>query len=76
MYYRHMDTLYDAMLLTPMSIEGQAARSQIELEYPAAAAAASSLPSNIEAYIMRDYHQVIPGRKAAFHAGFIVLKPN
>ena len=73
MYYQHMDNLYDAMLLPASSIEGQLARSKIELEYPTAT---TTLPKNIEAFITRDYHQVIPGRKAAFQAGFIVLKPN
>ncbi|KAL9189634.1 hypothetical protein ACHAXT_009309 [Thalassiosira profunda] len=71
MYYQPMDSLFDAMLLPHDSEEGRAARKQIEMEYPE-----KTIPNNIQAYLTRDYHQVIPGRKAAFQAGFIVLKPS
>ena len=71
MYVKPMDDLFDAMLLPHDSDEGKAARNKVELEYPD-----KSMPENIQAYLTRDYHQVIPGRKAAFQAGFIVLKPN
>ena len=73
MYVKPMDDLFDAMLLPHDSNEGKAARDKIELEYPDKR---KSIPENIQAYLTRDYHQVIPGRKAAFQAGFIVLKPN
>jgi len=73
MFVKPMDDLYDAMLLPHDSTEGKAARDKIELEYPDKR---QSMPENIQAYLTRDYHQVIPGRKAAFQAGFIVLKPN
>ena len=59
MYHRPMDDLYDAMLMPPDSPGGGIARSRIEMEYPDA-----RMPDNIEAYLTRDYHQVIPGRKA------------
>ena len=71
MYVKPMDTLYDAMLKSPGSEEGKSAKQLIEMEYPDKAQ-----PRDIQAYLTRDYHQVIPGRKAAFQAGFIVLKPN
>jgi hypothetical protein len=54
MYYQHMDNLYDAMLLPASSIEGQLARSKIELEYPITTTT-TTLPKNIEAFITRDY---------------------
>lgn len=73
MFVKPMDDLYDAMLLPHDSTEGKAARDRIELEYPDKR---ESMPENIQAYLTKDYHQVIPGRKAAFQAGFIVLKPN
>lgn len=71
MYHRHMDDVFDAMLLPLDSEGGRRARDNIETEYPDRA-----MPDNIQAYLTRDYHQVIPGRKAAFQAGFIVLRPN
>eukprot|EP00581_Thalassiosira_minuscula_P016510 CAMPEP_0183719362 /NCGR_PEP_ID=MMETSP0737-20130205/12339_1 /TAXON_ID=385413 /ORGANISM="Thalassiosira miniscula, Strain CCMP1093" /LENGTH=499 /DNA_ID=CAMNT_0025949079 /DNA_START=65 /DNA_END=1564 /DNA_ORIENTATION=+ len=71
MYYQPMDTIFDAMLLPHNSEEGKLAQKNIEMEYPD-----KVIPENIQAYLTRDYHQVIPGRKAAFQAGFIVLKPN
>jgi len=59
MYHRPMDDVYDAMLMPPDSLGGRIARSRIEMEYPDV-----RMPNNIEAYLTRDYHQVIPGRKA------------
>lgn len=41
------------------------------MEYPERA-----LTDDICAYLTRDYNQVIPGQKAAFQVGFIVLKPD
>jgi len=71
MYYQPMDDVYDAMLLPSDSVEGKISRTKIEMEYPN-----KEIPNNIQAYLTRDYHQVIPGRKAAFQAGFIILKPS
>ncbi|KAL7530911.1 hypothetical protein ACHAWF_003556 [Thalassiosira exigua] len=59
MYHQPMDSLFDAMLLPHDSPEGKAARAKVEMEYPDKA-----IPENIQAYLTRDYHQVIPGRKA------------
>ncbi|KAL7498825.1 hypothetical protein ACHAWT_010788 [Skeletonema menzelii] len=73
MYAQPMDDLFDAMLLPHDSDEGKAARGKVELEYQDKR---QSMPEDIQAYLTRDYHQVIPGRKAAFQAGFIVLRPN
>lgn len=66
-----MDDLYDSMLLDPHSAEGQAARSKIPLERPT-----DPWPDNIEAFVTRDWGQVIPGRKPGFQAGFVVLRPS
>ena len=71
MYFQPMDDVYDAMLLPSDSVEGKMSRTKIEMEYPN-----KEIPNNIQAYLTRDYHQVIPGRKAAFQAGFIILKPS
>lgn len=59
MYFQPMDDVYDAMLLPANTHEGKMARSKIEMEYPD-----KVVPTNIQAYLTRDYHQVIPGRKA------------
>ena len=59
MYYQPMDDIFDAMLLPHDSEEGKIARKKIEMEYPE-----KVIPDNIQAYLTRDYHQVIPGRKA------------
>lgn len=59
MYHRPMDDIFDAMLMPHDSAGGKQARSRIETEYPNV-----FIPDNIEAYLTRDYHQVIPGRKA------------
>ena len=73
MYHAPMDDLYDAMLLSSESGGGRLARSRIELEYPNAA---HDMPANIEAYLTRDYHQVIPGRKAgALNNNTVLLVP-
>lgn len=61
MFYQPMDELFDAMLYPFDSDEGRMARDRIEMEYPGKGA---TMPENIEAYLTRDYHQVIPGRKA------------
>lgn len=61
MFYQPMDELFDAMLYPFDSDEGRRARDMIEMEYPDKGA---TMPENIEAYLTRDYHQVIPGRKA------------
>ncbi|EED88875.1 predicted protein [Thalassiosira pseudonana CCMP1335] len=71
MYVKPMDDLYDAMLLPSSEEGGRLARERIEMEYPD-----KVMPEKIDAFLTRDYHQVIPGRKAAFQAGFIVLRPD
>lgn len=59
MFYQPMDELFDAMLYPHDSDVGKLARSKIAMEYPE-----KVVPENIEAYLTRDYHQIIPGRKA------------
>jgi hypothetical protein len=71
MYVKPMDDLYDAMLLPSSEEGGKLARERIEMEYPD-----KVMPEKIDAFLTRDSHQVIPGRKAAFQAGFIVLRPD
>lgn len=67
MYYRPMDDVFDAMLLPKDSDEGKRARGKIEMEYPDKA-----VPDDIRAYLTRDYHQVIPGRKAGEWCPFLL----
>ncbi len=69
MYHRPMDDLFDAMLMPPDGAGGRTARSRIEVEYPGA-----RMPNNIEAYLTRDYHQVIPGRKAGEQRAMMICR--
>ena len=50
---------------------GRKARARIPLERPE-----ESMPDRIEAFITRDWPQVIPGRKALYQAGFVVARHN
>ena len=65
--------LLDAMLLSSESGGGgRVAQSRIELEYPNT----HNMPVNIEAYLTRDYHQVILGRKVgALKNNTVLLVP-
>jgi len=64
-----MDHLYDAMLFDKDSVRGKAARSMIQLERPD-----DNLPDRIDAYVTRDYPQLIPGRIPGYQAGFLIAK--
>jgi len=68
-FYRPMDHLYDAMLFDKDSVRGKAARSMIQLERPD-----DNLPDRIDAYVTRDYPQLIPGRIPGYQAGFLIAK--
>lgn len=70
-FTKPMDDLYNAMLLDAHSPQAQAARNNIPLERPT-----DPWPDNIEAFVTRDWGQVIPGRKAGYQAGFVVLRPS
>jgi len=71
-FHKPMDDLFDAMLYSKDSAIGQRARAQIPVEFP------NELvwPDSIDAFMTRDWPQVIPERKAPFQAGFLVTKPN
>jgi hypothetical protein len=71
LFTKPMDDLYNAMLLDARSPQGHAARRHIPLERPA-----DPWPDRIEAFVTRDWGQVIPGRKAGYQAGFVVLQPS
>jgi hypothetical protein len=64
-----MDDLYDAMLYDKDTPEGQAARGRIPKERPD-----DPIPDKIDAFITRDYPQVIPGRIPGYQAGFLVAR--
>ena len=72
-FLKPMDDLFDAILYPKDSMKGQLARSKIPLERPELS---SSLPDTIDAFITRDWAQVIPGRKALYQAGFLVARRN
>ena len=72
-FYRPMDELYDALLEPPNSPAQLAAQQQIVTQFPDEV----KFPERIEAFITRDYQQVIPGDNATlFQAGFMVVKRN
>jgi hypothetical protein len=71
-FHKPMDDMFDAMLYSKDSRIGQKAREQIPLEFPKS----TTWPAHVDAFMTRDWPQVIPGRKAAFQAGFLVVKPN
>jgi hypothetical protein len=71
-FAKPMDHLFDAMLYTKDSQVGSTARAQIPVEFPKEV----KWPDNIQAFMTRDWPQVIPGRKAGYQAGFLVAKTN
>ena len=70
-FLQPMEEVFDSILYDGTTKEGQDARSKLQVENKK-----SIIPINIEAVFTKDYHQIIPGRKAGYQAGFIVLKPN
>jgi hypothetical protein len=71
-FLKPMDDLFDAMLYHKDSDIGKQARANIPVEFPDQV----RWPENIQAFMTRDWPQVIPGRKAAYQAGFLIAKPN
>jgi hypothetical protein len=61
-----LDDLFDAMLYND-----KAAQNRIPLERPQ-----DPWPEKVDAFMTRDWGQVMPGRQALFQAGFIVLRPD
>lgn len=73
---RPMDVVFDAMLFSPDSPRGRAARHAVPLEFPREAKQ-SWLSSTIPTAMMtRDWGQVSPGRKPGYQAGFLVIRPD
>ena len=71
-FLKPMDILFDAILYPKDSPEGKRSRSQIPLERPHH----DVMPDKIDAFITRDWPQVIPGRKSLYQAGFLVARRN
>jgi len=68
-FLRPMDDLFDAIIYDKDSIEGRQARSNLLVERPH-----EPLPDTIDAFVTRDWPQVMPGRKALYQAGFLVAR--
>lgn len=68
-FLRPMDDLFDAILFPKESPRGSLARSKIPMERPE-----DGFPDQIDAFITRDWPQIIPGRKALYQAGFLVAR--
>eukprot|EP00543_Licmophora_paradoxa_P008740 CAMPEP_0202454458 /NCGR_PEP_ID=MMETSP1360-20130828/12184_1 /ASSEMBLY_ACC=CAM_ASM_000848 /TAXON_ID=515479 /ORGANISM="Licmophora paradoxa, Strain CCMP2313" /LENGTH=303 /DNA_ID=CAMNT_0049073775 /DNA_START=62 /DNA_END=973 /DNA_ORIENTATION=+ len=71
-FLQPMDELFDAIIYDSKSPEGQAARAQIEIEFPKEV----TLPEKIDAFYTRDWPQVVPGRLPGYQAGFLVVRPD
>lgn len=71
-FHKPMDDLFDAMLYAKDSDIARKARAQIPIEFPKT----TIWPDHVDAFMTRDWPQVIPGRKAGYQAGFLVAKPN
>mmetsp|Transcript_8915 Transcript_8915/g.14855 ORF Transcript_8915/g.14855 Transcript_8915/m.14855 type:complete len:546 (+) Transcript_8915:126-1763(+) len=70
-FLKPMDELFDAIRFDKDSPEGQLARGKILRERPN-----EPLPDKIDAFFTKDWPQVIPGRKAGYQAGFVVVRPD
>jgi hypothetical protein len=70
-FFKPMDDLFDAMIYDKESDLGKAARDRIPLERPS-----DPWPEQVQAFMTRDWPQVMPGRKAAYQAGFLVTRPD
>lgn len=70
-FHKPMDYVFDALLYDKDSEIGILARQSLERERPT-----DAWPETPQAFMTRDWPQVFPGRKAAYQAGFIVLRPN
>lgn len=70
-FLQPMDELFDAILYPKESELGQAARNKIARERPT-----DAWPDQIDAFLTRDWPQVVPGRIAGYQAGFIVVRPD
>jgi len=68
--HQPMDDIFNVMLSNdPVTV--QAAKSRIPLERPT-----DSWPERTDAFMTRDWPQVMPGRKAGYQAGFLVVRPD
>jgi hypothetical protein len=65
-FLKPMDDLFEAILFPKESPQGRRARSNIPVERPD-----KPLPDVIDAFITRDWPQVIPGRKSLYQAGWL-----
>jgi alpha-N-acetylglucosamine transferase len=70
-FYKPMDDLFDAIMFDSSTAKGRAARSNVLLERPN-----DIWPDKVDAFMTRDWGQVMPGRKALFQAGFLVVRPD
>jgi hypothetical protein len=73
-FHKPMDALYDAILYDANHEMGISARGTIPVERPFTTL--DQWPTKIDAFMTRDWPQVIPGRKAAYQAGLLVVRPS
>jgi hypothetical protein len=81
--HQPMDLLFDAMLPTTIipPAQQERARQKIPLEIlhngNATVTDTNTVwPSNVTAFMTRDWPQVMPGRKPGYQAGFLVIQPD
>lgn len=68
-FFKPMDNLYDAILFDKDSPQGKAARDKIPKERKD-----DPIPDQIDAFITRDYPQLLPSRIPGYQAGFLVAR--
>lgn len=70
--FQPMDDLFDSMLFPADSVEGQRARSRLDLQHPERA-----LPKRIDAFLTRDITSANPWEKRqGVQGGFLVSRPS
>lgn len=72
LFLQPMDELYDAIIYSKDTARGRKARESIPMEFPKETA----WPDRVDAFITRDWPQVIPGRTPGYQAGFLVARPD
>ncbi len=78
-FLQPMDPLFDAILYDASTPKGQAARAKIPLEHQTSSSSSKTtptLPREIQAFVTRDWPQVVPGRLPGYQAGFLVARRN
>lgn len=70
-FHKPMDDIFDTMIYDSSDPVAIATRERVPREFPF-----KPWPDRIDCYMTRDWPQVIPGRKAAYQAGLLIIRPD